>query len=195
MEIVLLCLWQRQRSGATRRHGQNRDRLDQRISDLLRVAAGDTRRRRRFRPGISHCGSRLDRCNPGGDCARHLSPAKTRTPRYRAPDHHGFRRRHRLSAAHRIGAAAHNVRPFDRVHRAPAACNRDLRRAEGRRAAEAGLLAVLHDGQRAGDGLRSGARNHGGADRRHTHAGGGHRLRARLCRGCQAVAAARAAGR
>ena len=68
--------------------------------------------------------------------------------------HRGPRRGGRLSAADGAGAAAHHRGALDRLHRPVAARHRDLRRAAGRRAAEAAVLAVLDPGQRHGRRLR-----------------------------------------
>ena len=111
---------------------------------LQRLAAGDAGRGRRLLAAVPDLGAGGDRRparrRAAARCCRQKRPA--RGDLGLAGDR-GARRRGRLSAADGAGAPAHHLGAFDRLHRPAAARDRDLRRAARRRAAEAGLLAVL----------------------------------------------------
>ena len=127
---------------------------------LQRVTAGDAGGGAGFRPGLPDRrrapSSRVCWRSP---CCWSLSREAAGAGRSRLARHRRARCRRRLSAADRAGAEAHHLGPFDRLHRAVAAGNGDLRRAARRRTSAPGVLAVLVPWQRAGGRLRPGARH------------------------------------
>ena len=161
------------------------------VRDLQRIAAGHARGGDAVRSGLPDRRARGDRRRAGAGLLlvfREKRPA--RGDMVSLVDRRAGRRG-RLSPADGAGAAACHLGALDRLHRPAAAGDGDFRRAARRRAAEAGILAVLGAGQRAGGGLCPDAGADGLAHRRCADAGRHHRLRAGLCGGRQAVPQAR----
>ncbi len=101
----------------------------------------------------------------------------------------------RLSATHGAGPAAHHLGAFDCVYWPAAADDRPLWRTARRRTPAAGFLDLFAAGQPAGGGIRPDAKCGGLTQRRSADAGGGYRLRPRLCGRGEADAGSSAAGR
>ncbi len=97
------------------------------------------------------------------------------------PDHRLIRGGARLSATHGAGPAAHHLGAFDCVYWPAAADDRPLWRTARRRTPAAGFLDLFAAGQPAGGGIRPDAKCGGLTQRRSADAGGGYRLRPRLC--------------
>ena len=90
----------------------------------------------------------------GGRAAHAFAAGTSATQGYAVTGHRFHRRGDRVSTADRARPPAHHVRPFDCIHRPSAACDRDIRRAARRGAAEAAVLAVFMFGKRNGGRLR-----------------------------------------
>lgn len=108
-----------------------------------------------------------------------------------ALDHRLIRGGARLSATHGAGPAAHYLGAFDCVYWSAAADDRPLWRTARRRTPAAGFLDLFAAGQPAGGGIRPDAKCGGLTQRRSADAGGGYRLRPRLCGRGEADAGAR----